>query len=145
MYVPLFQQEVTTAVEKKKEQVTTLNNVQSAQPNPAKANMYHAMSTPKNIIQPTHHNVFKTPSFAPSPVFYSPPDYSQQDNTGLDTVDATMDSQYMGRTHFTLPTPGQSQVYPDEEAELDYLMEKLNKEFPDNLTCAGELCFEVRT
>jgi hypothetical protein len=116
----------------------TLNNMPSSQANQAKTNVYNAVSTPKNIIQPTHHNIFKTPKFAPSPVYYSPPDYSPQDNGGLDTVDATMDSQYLGRTHFTLPTPGQSQVYPDEEAELDYLLEQLNKEFPENLTCAGE-------
>ena len=58
--------------------------------------------------------------------------------TGLSQleVDITFGSMdpTLGQTHFTLPPINHSVDYDDEEAEMDELLEKMDKAFPEDLS-----------
>ena len=64
----------------------------------------------------------------------SPSPSPGNNNTTLDNVTLDQTDGVLQNTHYSLPSPSQSRYFPDEEAELQELMEKLDHAFPTDVT-----------
>ena len=65
-------------------------------------------------------------------LFSSTPDYDHVRQLQVDTSYGTPDT--LARTHFSLPSAGQSQNFPDEEAELEEMIDRLDTVYPADET-----------
>ena len=97
------------------------------------ASLFQAQPTSRQAgISPIPHSV--TPIAAPPGTPQSPPTPA---SLAIDTTFGSIENT-LGQSHFSLPSPNRSQYYPDEEAQLEELMDKLDKAYvintslPDN-------------
>lgn len=85
-----------------------------------------------NRIDETNHEENKTPSV--SLIKASPNPSPGNNNTTLDNLTLDQTDAVLQHTHYSLPSPSQSCYFPEEEAELQELMDKLDQAFPTDMT-----------
>jgi hypothetical protein len=61
-------------------------------------------------------------------------DNSRLNNTTLENGTFNQTDNALQYTHYSLPSPNQSRYFPEEEAELEELMDKLDQAFPMDMT-----------
>ena len=79
-----------------------------------------------------NHEENRTPSVS---IIKASPDPSPgNNNTTLDNLTLDQTDGVLQHTHYSLPSPSQSRYFPEEEAELKELMDKLDQAFPTDMT-----------
>ena len=115
------------------------------QPSPNSQPLSQSMlaSQPSHQSRPSRHLVHSTPANAAFQPFraldFDTPGF-HGDSTHFLEVDTTYgnpDDPAIAQTHYSLPSPSQSRAFPDEEAELEELMDKLDKAYPQNMSHSG--------
>lgn len=69
-------------------------------------------------------------------LFSSTPDYDHIKQLEVDTTVGTLDGT-LAQTHYTLPSASQSRNFPEEEAELEEMIDRLDRAYPadESHTC----------
>ena len=79
-------------------------------------------------------NVGENETPAISRIKPSPNRSPENENTTLGDVTLDQTDAVLQHTHYSLPSPSQSRYFPDEEAELQELLNKLDQAFPTDMT-----------
>ncbi len=71
------------------------------------------------------------------------PNVQHQNSLDMDTTYTTTDPT-LAQTHYSLPSPGESQYYPDEEAELHNMIDKLDKAYPTDMSYSSKKHIKIK-